>query len=98
MSSSLRRGLSGRIPAARSATVIAVDPTEHARTVIHGLTGKEIEGVTYGSPMPPFAAQLSNDEIAAVVKHERASWGNAAPTMTPDQVEALRESRATKPP
>ena len=92
-------GLAGVFPPLKgSATVIAVDPTEHARTVIHGLRGKEIEDVTYESPMPPFAEQLSNDEIAAVMNHERTSWGNAAPTVTPDKVAALRESPATKPP
>ncbi len=89
-------GLAGVFPPLKgSATVIAKDPTEHARIVIDGLTGKDIEGVTYGSPMPPFAEQLSNDEIAAVVNHERTSWGNAAPTVTPDQVAALRKSPPT---
>ena len=46
---------------------------------MHGLQGKAIAGVVYPSPMPPFADQLKDDEIAAVINHERSSWGNKSP-------------------
>jgi cytochrome c oxidase cbb3-type subunit 2 len=39
--------------------------------------------------MPPFA-QLSNDDIAAIVDHERTSWGNQAPIVAPGEVKPLR--------
>jgi len=40
--------------------------------------------------MPAYRAQLSDADIAAVVDHERISWGNKAPVVTPDAVKALR--------
>jgi len=36
--------------------------------------------------MPAFATQLSDAEIAAVVDHERTSWGNTGPIVTPEEV------------
>ncbi|MFH0344832.1 MAG: c-type cytochrome [Chromatiales bacterium] len=40
--------------------------------------------------MPPFAEQLSDEQIAAVVNHERTSWDNAARLITAEQVAPLR--------
>jgi len=77
-------------PLAGDAIVNAKDPAEHIRAVLHGLQGKAIAGVVYPSPMPPFADQLKDDEIAAVINHERSSWGNKSPIVTPKDVAALR--------
>ena len=77
-------------PLAGDPVVNAADPSEHIRTVLHGLSGKTIGGTAYGAAMPPFAAQLGDEQIAAVVNHERSSWGNAAPTTTPPAVSSLR--------
>lgn len=85
------QGLPGVFPPlAGDPVVTAADPTEHIRTVLHGKQGSTIGGVTYASAMPSFAAQLSDEEVAAVVNHERTSFGNAAPTVTAEQVAALR--------
>jgi cytochrome c oxidase cbb3-type subunit 2 len=40
--------------------------------------------------MNAFGAILSDEEIAAVVNHERTHWGNSAPLVTPTDVRALR--------
>ena len=40
--------------------------------------------------MPPFADQLKDDEIAAVINHERTSWGNQSPIVAAKDVAALR--------
>jgi mono/diheme cytochrome c family protein len=52
--------------------------------------------VTTGNPqpysMPPFARQLSNDEIAAVVSYTRQSWSNRASAVSEDQVSNLRHA------
>lgn len=52
----------------------------------NGLSGKAIGGVTYAAQMPAFAAQLTDAQIAAIVDHERTSWGNHGPIITPGQV------------
>jgi cytochrome c oxidase cbb3-type subunit 2 len=40
--------------------------------------------------MPAFAAQLSDAQIAAAIDHERTSWGNHGPLVTPSQVKSAR--------
>jgi mono/diheme cytochrome c family protein len=84
-------GLPGVFPPLKdSAVVTAADPTEHIRTVLRGLSGKAIGGVTYGSAMPAFADQLTDEELAAVLTHERTSWGHQAKPVKPEDVVAQR--------
>jgi mono/diheme cytochrome c family protein len=64
------------------------DADMHIRIVLHGLSGKVISGVRYSAQMPAFGSQLTDAQIAAVIDHERTSWGNNGPTVTPDEVRA----------
>ena len=57
--------------------VLNDDPSEHVNVVLNGLANKEIDGVKYVAPMPGFS-MLRDDEVAAVVNHERSHWGNNA--------------------
>lgn len=84
-------GLPGVFPPLKNnAVVTAADPSDHVLTVLNGLQGKAIDGITYAAPMPPLGALLSDEEVAAVVNHERTSWGHDAPLVTPQQVRELR--------
>ncbi len=84
-------GLPGVFPPLKGdAVVTATDPTDHVLAVLNGLQGKAIDGIAYAAPMPPLGALLSDEEVAAVVNHERTSWGHNAPLVTPDQVRELR--------
>ncbi len=84
-------GLPGAFPPlVKNPAVIAADPTAHIRAILHGVSGQVIEGVSYPSPMPPFAEQLSDADVADIVNHERSSWGNQAKPVTAEQVKALR--------
>ncbi len=76
-------------PLAGDPVVTAANPSEHVRIVLHGLQRKRINGTVYASQMPSFA-QLSDADIASIVDHERASWGNKAPRITPDVVKRAR--------
>lgn len=85
------KGLPGVFPPlAGNPAVIDTDPTTHIEVVLNGLQGKVIDGVLYASPMPPWADQLSDAQIAAVINHERSSWGNSAPGVTAKDVARLR--------
>ncbi len=42
--------------------------------------------------MLPFADQLSDEEIAAIVNHERSRWGNSASSITAEDVKKIRDS------
>ncbi len=70
--------------------VTAQDPGDHIRTVLFGRHGAIIGGVTYNVYMPSWAGQLSDGEVAAVINHERTSWGNDAPVVTPAEVAKIR--------
>lgn len=64
---------------------------DHIDIVLNGLSGKEINGVAYAGVMTPFSAQLSDNQIAAVISYERVSWGNAGAIVEPSQVAARRK-------
>ena len=85
------QGLPGVFPPLKaSAVVTSPDPSEHIRTVLRGLSGKTIGGVVYAAAMPAFADQLADEEVAAVLSYERASWGNQASEVKPADVTARR--------
>lgn len=89
------QGLAGVFPPlANDPAVMADDPTQHIATVLHGAQGRVIDGVTYPAPMPAFADQLTDSQIAAIIAHERSSWGNQAPTVTAKDVAAVRKGGA----
>lgn len=77
-------------PLVKDPVVNARDASDHLRIVLRGLSGKVINGVKYSASMPAFAAQLSDQQIAAVIDHERTAWGNHGPTVTPEQVTKKR--------
>lgn len=64
------------------------------RIVLLGLQGPiEVNGERYLNTMPPLRS-LRDEEIAAVLTHERSSWGNQAPPISADDVKEVRASLA----
>lgn len=83
-------GVPGAFPALSGDPVVtSADPKMQIKIVLHGLHGKAINGRTYSAQMPAFL-QLSDSDIAAIIDHERTSWGNAAPTISPDDIKRTR--------
>lgn len=76
-------------PLAGDPVVNAADAKMHVTVVLHGLQGKAIGGKSYSSQMPAFA-QLSDADIAAIIDHERTSWGNHGAVITPSEVKSSR--------
>jgi nitrite reductase (NO-forming) len=90
-------GLTGAFPPLKgNPAVLDANPTTHIDTILNGAQGVAIGGVTYPSPMPPFAATLSDADVADIANHERSSWGNQGKPVTADQVKAERAKRAGK--
>lgn len=54
------------------------------------------EEYTFAAPMAPMGAANTDDEVASVLTYIRNSFGNSAPPVLPEQVEALR-SEVGKP-
>jgi cytochrome c oxidase cbb3-type subunit 2 len=67
------------------------DPSDMIRTVLFGLDDEVINGTEYSAEMPAFGEELSDAEIAAVINHERTSWGNNAPVITVQHVAKIRK-------
>lgn len=57
----------------------------------------EILGVTYTGVMQPWAEALNDAEVAAVVNHERLSWGNDGGEVTEEDVAKKREALGLPP-
>ncbi len=79
-------------PLAGNGAVVAPDPADVLKVVLLGVPqqGKYV-------PMPPFAAVLSDEQIAQVANYVRSSWGNAASAdVTPAMVARLRPAGAAK--
>ena len=84
-------GVPGAFPPMKADPVATdKDPTRHIEIVLFGLKGTAIGGVNYTAPMPAQAEVLSDSEIVAVINYERKSWGNNAPTVTPQDVAKIR--------
>lgn len=84
-------GVAGTFPPLAGDPVVnGANADAHIRVVLHGLSGKAINGTHYSAQMPAFASQLSDEQIAAVVDHERTSWQNHGPIVTPEEVKRNR--------
>ncbi|MFH6985566.1 cbb3-type cytochrome c oxidase subunit II [Marinoscillum luteum] len=79
-------GLAGAFPPlAGSPVVNDKDPDLLVRIILQGYDAR-----SEYAQMPGFANMLSDEEIAAIVNHERSSWGNKAPAISVDQVKQIR--------
>ncbi|MGH7076071.1 MAG: multicopper oxidase domain-containing protein [Stellaceae bacterium] len=89
------QGIPGAFPPLKgNAAVLDPDPTKQIDTVLNGLHGEKVGGTVYATPMPPFAASLSDAEIANIINHERTSWSNHGKEITPSEVKAQRARRS----
>lgn len=72
-------------PLAGSKIVNDPDPNILIQIILSGYDARP----EYGA-MPGFADLLTDEEIAAIANHERSSWGNGAPAISPKQVNEIR--------
>lgn len=81
------QGLPGAFPPlAGSSVVNDTDPELMIRIILQGYDARS----EYGQ-MPGFAEQLTDAQIAAIVNHERSSWGNDASEVDAARVAQIRE-------
>jgi len=84
-------GLKGAFPPLKgSKVVLNDDPKLMVDIIMNGYSGREAEGF---GVMPAVGTnnKLSAEDIAAIMNHEKTSWGNTAKKVTPDQVKKLME-------
>ncbi|MEO8773428.1 MAG: cbb3-type cytochrome c oxidase subunit II [Gelidibacter sp.] len=81
------KGIIGAFPPLVGSSIVNDENTEKLiRVVIQGYNARTDYGV-----MPPFGDQLNDAEIAAILTHERSSWGNDAAAVTEDDVAKVRQ-------
>jgi mono/diheme cytochrome c family protein len=92
-------GVPGQYPPLAGSEWLVQDAATPIRIVLFGLEGEvSVKGSRFDNKMPAFQDKLSSDEIAAVLSHVRASWGNRAPAVTPAEVDTLRKTTGTRGP
>jgi len=86
-------------PLAGSDWVSPKDPSSLIRIVLNGLQGPiTVNGKQWGAAaMLPWRDSLTSDEdVAGVLTYVRASWGNKAPAVNPEDVKKIREETKSK--
>jgi mono/diheme cytochrome c family protein len=90
-------GVSGVFPPLVASPWLLEDAETPIRIVLLGLEGEiEVAGQTYRGVMPALGGQLGDAEIAAVLTHVRASWGNAGAAIKEEDVARVRAATAGK--
>ncbi len=85
-------GLKGAFPPLKgSAIVLDENPARLITLIMKGYDGRVGEGY---SVMPPIGTlnHLKPEEIRAIINHERSSWGNRAPAVSLETVQAVLNS------
>jgi nitrite reductase (NO-forming) len=83
------RGLPGAVPPLAGSDYLAGGKARAIATVVHGLSGPvTVNGQTFNSVMP--AWNLPDHEVASVLTHVYASFGNKGDDVTLDDVRAVR--------
>lgn len=81
------KGIAGAFPPLAGSSIVNKEDTELLiRIVLQGYNARPDYGV-----MPPFGDQLNDAEIAAILTHERSSWGNDAAEVKEEDVKKIRE-------
>ncbi len=68
-------------------------PSERLAMIV--LNGIQFPG-TYLGQMISWKAQLSDEDIAAVLSYVRSNFGNSAPAITPDMIKAARDKHGPR--
>lgn len=86
-------GLAGVFPPLAGSEWVSGSDKVLATIVLHGVTGKlTVKGVDYSGVMPAFQDKLGDAEIAAVLSHIRANFGNSSPAISAELVKTAREA------
>ena len=80
----------GYPPLAGNRAILTDSPVNAIRIVLNGGFAPGTAGNPRPYGMPPYGPLLNDGEVAAVVSHLRASWGNNAPAVTALEVNKYR--------
>uniref|UniRef100_UPI003341F92A c-type cytochrome n=1 Tax=Castellaniella defragrans TaxID=75697 RepID=UPI003341F92A len=91
-------GVPGVFPPLAGSEWVVGDPAVTVRIVLHGIKGPlTVRGAKYDGEMPHFKEKFSDAELAAVISHIRASFGNSAGAIDAKLVQVEREATKDHP-
>jgi mono/diheme cytochrome c family protein len=76
-------------------SVQCINPTNAIHVILAGASTAVTASAPAPMVMPPFGAQLGDQQIADLVTYIRTSWGNAAEPVSAEQVKELRRAIAS---
>ncbi len=85
-------GLKGAFPPLKGSAVVQNDnPELMVDIIMNGYSAREKEGF---AAMPPVGSNnnLTAGEIAVILNHEKASWGNNARQVTPEEIQKIMDA------
>ncbi len=80
------QGVPGYSPALAGSAVVLGPPRGLVHLTLNGIT----QSYSWNQAMPAFKDRFSDAELAALLSHVRASWGNAAPAITAVEIATAR--------
>lgn len=84
-------GIEAVFPPLAKSDYLLADKARSINIVLKGLHGPvTVNGKTFNSEMPPVGADLSDEEVAAILSYVRTSWGNQGDIVMPDEVKGVR--------
>ncbi len=90
-------GIAGQFPPLVGVDYVVGSEKRLIAILLKGLGGPiTVNGAAYNGAMPPWEKALSDKKIAAVASYVRATWGNAAPEITPEKVAAAKKEFADR--
>ena len=91
------QGVAGLFPALKGSPVVQqTDPTTLAHVVLRGARSVGTAPAPTAAAMPQFAWVLNDNQIAAVVTYIRNAWGNAAPSVSAEEIHKKRQALAER--
>ena len=92
-------GVTGQFPPlAGSEWVNEADPSRLIAIPLFGLAGPiEVKGEPWNAPMAALGSAMSSEDFAAIISYIRQAWGNDAPPVTPEEVEAVKLQHQSRP-
>lgn len=78
------------VPLATNASLRLADARNLNKVILTGIPAQRFPGLERMQPMPGFAGQLSDQQVADLSNWLRANWGGQQPSVTADEVKRLR--------
>ena len=78
------------VPLATNASLRLADARNLNKVILTGIPAQRFPGLERMQPMPGFAGQLSDQQVADLSNWLRANWGGQQPSVTAEEIKRLR--------